>query len=173
MNGVELYVSVAVEDTVPIVMLEDKDVMQFLRRNATTVVTPDTITEESAVEGESSATDEESAAAKDSTAEEESSAVEDENTAGGWVPGEAPEEGDAFAAAEPYAAPAAGTYSSGKFSGGQSFYVPWDASYMNLFVGYMSKSVGAIIYVAVFCSLAYFGIQILLSVIENFKNRKG
>lgn len=155
MNDINLYATIAfddlIPDAIPTVMIEDADIMWFLRKSATTVIAPDVITEES------SATDEES------TVEEESAAE--------WIPGEAPEEGDAFAAAEPRSAP--GTYSSGKFSGGQSFYVPWDASYLDKFVGYMSKSVGAIIYVAIFCGLAYFGIQMLTTVIENFKNRKG
>lgn len=157
MNDINLYATIAfddlIPDAIPTVMIEDADIMWFLRKSATTVIAPDVITEES------SATDEES------TVEEESAAE--------WIPGEAPEEGGAFAGAEPYAAPAAGTYSSGKFSGGQSFYVPWDASYLDKFVGYMSKSVGAIVYVAIFCGLAYFGIQMLTTVIENFKNRKG
>lgn len=167
MNDINLYATIAfddlIPDAIPTVMIEDADIMWFLRKNATTVIAPDVITEESTAGEES--TVEESTADEESTVEEESTAE--------WIPGEAPEEGGAFAGAEPYAAPAAGTYSSGKFSGGQSFYVPWDASYLDKFVGYMSKSVGAIVYVAIFCGLAYFGIQMLTTVIENFKNRKG
>lgn len=80
---------------------------------------------------------------------------------------------DEMPTAEAFAAPAAGGYSSGKFSGGQSFYVPWDISYLNQYKDYISKTIGAVVVVAIFCSAMYFGIQMLASFFENFKNRKG
>lgn len=54
------------------------------------------------------------------------------------------------------------------YSSGQSFYVPWDMSYLTMYKDYFVFAIGAVVVIGVLGGAVYFGIRFFYGLLMEF-----